>query len=369
MAILVTKNGKEAKKIEKSDFGREDYLQKFIYENPESIPLYDIKEDIQLLVLCREFPTNSGPIDALGIDKYGNIYLIETKLYKNPDKRQVVAQVLDYGASLWKNYYRFEDFVNQINSFLNKKLNVNLNKRIKDFFKISDEEVNDTIRNISSNLAEGNYKFIVLMDKLHQPLKDLIIYLNENSEFDIYAVELEYYKHESYEIMIPKIYGAEVKKDLKTVTAGRQWNWDLFKQRLKDFGEEEITAAKNIIDWFEKNSDGVDWSTSQRGGFIPLFYTNNKKGFYPFSITGDAEITWNAPHAGDKSPAPFDKSEKRLELLTRLKLIKGATVDLDNLNGFSALKLPLRAIANTNSRREFFEVCMWIKKQLEIAAN
>lgn len=40
-------------------------------------------------------------IDAVALDQNGDIYLIETKLYKNPDKRQVIAQVLDYGASLW----------------------------------------------------------------------------------------------------------------------------------------------------------------------------------------------------------------------------------------------------------------------------
>ncbi|MDD2665560.1 MAG: hypothetical protein PHD13_02095 [Methanocellales archaeon] len=179
MAIIITKNGKEAKKIEKSDFEKEDYLQKFIYENPESIPLYDIKENIQLLVLCREFSTNSGPVDALGIDSEGNIYLVEIKLYKNPDKRLVVAQVLDYGASLWKNY-NFEDFISQINSFLNKKLNINLNRRIEEFFGLDEEEVNGIIEGISLNLKKGNFKFVVLMDKLHQQLKDLIIYLNQN---------------------------------------------------------------------------------------------------------------------------------------------------------------------------------------------
>jgi RecB family endonuclease NucS len=54
--------------------------------------------------LAREFSTKSGPIDALGVDKDGELYLIETKFYKNPDKRTVVAQVLDYGASLWSNF-------------------------------------------------------------------------------------------------------------------------------------------------------------------------------------------------------------------------------------------------------------------------
>ena len=55
MAIIISKNGKNAKKVDKSNFEKEDYLQKYIYDNPESIPLYDIKEDIKILILIREF--------------------------------------------------------------------------------------------------------------------------------------------------------------------------------------------------------------------------------------------------------------------------------------------------------------------------
>lgn len=270
MAIIITKNGKETRKIEKSDFEQEDYLQKYIYENPESIPLYDIKENIRLLILCREFSTNSGPIDALGIDRVGNIYLVETKLYKNPDKRLVVAQVLDYGASLWKSY-SFEDFLNEINSFLHKKLKVTLNQRIKDFFNLDDEEVHSVMENISSNLKEGSFKFVVLMDKLHQRLKDLIIFLNQNSEFDIFAVELEYYKFESYEILIPKIFGAEVKKD-KIVTSSRQkWDKEKFMNEvLKKFKGSELESIEKLYDFCERNTT-VTWGTGgTRGSFSPI---------------------------------------------------------------------------------------------------
>ena len=362
MTIIITKNGKDAKKIDKSDFEKEEYLQKVIYENPESIPLYDIKEDIELLVLCREFPTNSGPIDALGVDKDGNIYLVETKLYKNPDKRLVVAQVLDYGASLWKGY-TFEGFINQINSVLDNKFKVSLNQKIKEFFDLDDDEVQNVINNIGTNLKDGNLKFVVLMNKLYQQLKDLIIFINQNSEFDIYAVELEYYKHEAYEILIPKIYGAEVKKDVKTGSVGKQWGWESFKQRLKDFGEEEVTAAEHIIKWLEKNNVKNSWSTSQQGSFIPCFCDNNKEEFYPFSIWGNGKIIWNAWHQGDCSPPPFDNLKKRLEILKRMKSVKGAIVDIDG-RGNSALKLSLRVLANEDSRREFFAVLLWIKKIL-----
>lgn len=121
MAIIISKNGKNAKKIDQTQFGDENALQQYVCDNPESIPLYDIKEGLRLLVVAREFPTECGPIDALGIDRDGDIYCIETKPYKNPDKRLVVAQVLDYGASLWHSYNDFSDFVSVLESHAHRR--------------------------------------------------------------------------------------------------------------------------------------------------------------------------------------------------------------------------------------------------------
>ncbi|HEY4497253.1 MAG TPA: hypothetical protein VJC20_00620, partial [Candidatus Paceibacterota bacterium] len=190
MAIIISKKGKNAQRIEKSNFEKEDYLQQYIYDNPESIPLYDIKEDIRLLILAREFSTNSGPIDAIGVDKDGEIYLVETKLYKNPDKRYVVAQVLDYGAALWSEGLDFDEFIRRLDEEVNKKFKASLRERLKEFFELGDEEAASLLENIRQNLNKGNFRFVVLMDKLHDQLKDLIIFINENSRFDIFAVEL-----------------------------------------------------------------------------------------------------------------------------------------------------------------------------------
>jgi len=70
------------------------------FENPDILPIEEIKENARLITLVKEFRVDVGSIDILGIDGEGDLYIIETKLYKNPDKRQVLAQVLDYGASL-----------------------------------------------------------------------------------------------------------------------------------------------------------------------------------------------------------------------------------------------------------------------------
>ncbi len=261
MAIIISKNGKNAKKVDKSTFEKEEYLQKYIHDNPESIPLYDIKEDIRLLILAREFSTDSGPIDALGVDKDGEIYLVETKLYKNPDKRLVVAQVLDYGAFLWRSYNNFDEFARVLDEKVNEKFGVGLNQKLKDFFGIDDEGVSALLENFKKNLNEGSFKFVVLMDKLQSRLKDLIIFLNENSRFDIFAVEMEYYKYEDYEIMIPKLFGAEVKKDIGVSSAksGRQWDEkSFFDEAKKILDKDELEILKDVYD-FAKTRGTVTW--------------------------------------------------------------------------------------------------------------
>ena len=201
--------------MNKSSFEQEGKLQEYIFENPDSIPLYDIKEDIRLLILCPEFPTNTGQIDLLANNQDGEIYVIETKLYKNPDKRLVVAQVLNYGSSLWRDSFDFEAFIDKADKCIKKhfKNNTNLKGRLKEFLDFGDEDVADVIRKIKINLHEGNIKFVVLMDQLHEQLKNVIVFLNQNSKFTIYPVQLEQYNHEDMEITIPKIYCTEVTKD------------------------------------------------------------------------------------------------------------------------------------------------------------
>lgn len=294
MAIIISKNGKNAVKIDKSDFALEDHLQKYIYDNPESIPLYDIKEDIKLLILAREFVTKSGPIDALGIDKDGEIYLIETKLYKNPDKRMVVAQVLDYGASLWSNYRDFTNFTDQISFHTNKDSNKSISQRLEEFYQISEDEVNTLLENTRRNLNEGNFKFVVLMDHLHDQLKDLIIYLNNNSEFTVYAVELEYYKHKDFEILIPKLYGSEVKKDIGKSTSSKIVLTDdefinMYKGRQE---EEKVQELLNFMNKINENPDKYSNITAVKSPKYLNFYavtSFNDKASVNLSINPDAE--------------------------------------------------------------------------------
>lgn len=288
MTLIITKDGKSSQKLERTPFGLEDNLQDYIHKNPEAIPLYEIKEDIRLLVLVREFPTESGPIDALGIDRDGELYLIETKLYKNQDKRQVVAQVMDYGASLWSNYHSFDEFLLEVNKGLEKQDQGNIQSRVAEFFGLEDAEVDELLDSMRINLQSGKFKFVILMDSLHQALKDLIVFLNQNSEFDIYAVELEYYKHEEFDITIPKLYGAQVKKDVSRTTYSKKILSDeefVSSYQKSGYGEE----MEKLIEFFNKvknDSPFENVSASKTPKYLN-FYIKGKDCKFTISIHQD----------------------------------------------------------------------------------
>lgn len=298
MAIIVSRNNKNAKRLEESRFGLEDNLQEYIYDNPDVVPIYDIEQDARLFIAAREFPTNSGPIDALGFDESGNIYVIETKLFKNPDKRTVVAQALDYGASLWRHSTDFDSFINEISTHTTKQFGKSFKDIFCEFFGLDD--ISQASDNIHHNLESGVIKFVILMDTLDERLKDLIVYVNQNSKFDIYAVDFEYYKYDEFEIIIPKLYGTEVKKTVATKPSNstrKQWNketfFDVVDNNRELVSSEQKDAVHKFWDWAERQGASFNWGTGAiYGTFSPLFSKQFNRSFLTISLDGYTKINY-----------------------------------------------------------------------------
>jgi hypothetical protein len=274
MTIIISKHGQNAQKIDKSSIENEDYLQRYIYENPDSIPLYEIREDIRLLILAREFPTESGPIDALAVDNEGGLYIVETKLYSNADKRLVVAQALDYGASLWKHTENFNSFMGRLDRFTQQVFKLSTREKLAEFFELDDSGVAQLTEQISLNLNDGNIKFVILMDRFDERLKDLIMYVNQNSKFDIYAVQFDFYRHEEQEIIIPRIYGVEVKKTVSSTGHSKRRTWTeneiLADAKLK-LSAEQFHAYHKLFEFCKENADQINFGTGAESSFSPIF--------------------------------------------------------------------------------------------------
>ena len=273
MSIIVSTGGKNAKRLERTVIEKEDYLQKYIYDNPDSLPLHEIKDNLRLLILAREFPTASGPIDALGVDEDGDVYIIETKLYKNADKRHVIAQMLDYGASLSSTYGADAPrLVAALEQRVTAHFQMGLVPKLQDFYGMESDAASGVLEALHGNVSSGRFRFVVLMDRLDERLKDLIGFVNRNSSFDIIGVELDFYQHGEIEILIPNLFGAETKKVVSPTSppgTRRKWDAESFfadaKDRLED---EQLAALRGLFDWAIENADGISWGTGAvRGSF------------------------------------------------------------------------------------------------------
>ena len=291
MTIIVSKNGSNAKIVKPTGFDEERSLQEYIHENPESIPIHELRDDKKLLILKREFPTNSGPIDALAIDKEGEIYIIETKLYKNPDKRTVIAQALDYGAALWAHQIDLSTFLGIVEKEIQGKFGLSFEEKVKEFFELQDETIDVLKSSIQNNLKDGRLKFIILMDSIDSRLKDLIVYVNQNSKFDIYGVQFKFYQVDNYEIVIPKLFGAEVKKDLSPRPAKIIWDENLFfKDLVANVGEKKSNIARAILDWYMSKGVNIKWGTGAKiGTFYPTLEIDGKQ-IHPFGVLSNGKI-------------------------------------------------------------------------------
>ncbi len=90
----------------------EAWLQHLIHDNPACLPIAEIEPGLgPFHAICREMPANGhGYIDNLLMSPSGDIAIVETKLFRNPEaRRKVLAQVLDYAVAIFgMSYDAFE---------------------------------------------------------------------------------------------------------------------------------------------------------------------------------------------------------------------------------------------------------------------
>ena len=288
MGIIISKDGRNAQKLARTVIEQEDYLQQYIYNNPDCLPLDELKDGLRLLILTREFDTPSGPIDALGVDADGEIYIIETKLYKNPDKRKVIAQMLDYGAAVWS----------APKSIIERANETDWRTRLLEFLENDEEAVTAHLEALEQNAIAGRFRFVVLMDRLDDRLKTLISFVNEHSAFKVLGVELDFYQHAGFEIIIPKLFGAESATEpdvARTGHSGRKGKWDkdtFFANAKLRFGDNEAyEQLRELFCWSEAHAARIDWGSGKtKGGFIPRFENPNATVIFSAYSDGKLEL-------------------------------------------------------------------------------
>lgn len=164
--IIIDKNGNTTKLDKRTSFN-ELTIQNLIFENPDLIPFSDIDESYNPIVsICKELNTSAGPLDILMVSPDGEICIIETKLWRNPQsRREVIAQILDYAKeiALWS----YEDLQREINRKLNTKGNT-LYELVKSQYSDYIPSEPDFVDSVNRNLSKGKFLLLIVGDGIRE---------------------------------------------------------------------------------------------------------------------------------------------------------------------------------------------------------
>jgi len=343
MSVIVTKGGQDPRRIEPDEILRETWLQEYIVANPQALPLSDLRDDLTFLIVARELPTASGPIDAVGLDDEGNFYVIETKLYRNPDKRRILAQVLDYGAALWKSHGDSRSFRYQLEEAARRTVATDLVERIGDVFKVEIEDAEGLLATAEKQVAEGRFRFVVLMDRLDDPLKDLISFINENSRFDVFGVELQFYRFDDYEVTIPKLYGAEARKgsEAGATSTRRRWNEaTYFEDAERNLAPAHFASLRQLYDFAVGHADRVTWGNGTTVGSFNLKYDRIRPTKSLMTVYSNGRIDLNFAWLHEPGQALPQEAQRFSEFLD----LEGWSLPADYVNAYVSLNVNIWAL-------------------------
>lgn len=202
-------------------------LEKWIKSNP-----LILGEDI--LIIGEQVLTKSGSIDFLGIDKLGNLVVVELKRDKLP--RDVLSQAIDYASDVasWD--------VDKISEVCTKYTG----RSLEDYLSEKFEDIN--LEDLTINKTQ---RILLVGFSIEESLQRMIEWLSNNYGVSINAVILKYIKTKGNEELIARtvIIPEEIEKER---TRKRQIQFPM-SDEPGSYSEDEL--RKKLIDYLSENRD------------------------------------------------------------------------------------------------------------------
>jgi len=199
----------------------EAWLQELLYRHPELLSV-DAFDDTfaPAIPIGREVATDRGPIDNLYVSVEGGITVVETKLWKNPEKhRTVVAQVIDYAKEVatW-DYDRLCSTVLASSRKRDETENASLEEKVAQPLKEAGIKLHEFQENVATCLAEGSFLLLIVGDRISPNIALLTkaIQSAPGLGFTLGLVEMQLYQmaptSEWPLIVVPEVVGRTVEK-------------------------------------------------------------------------------------------------------------------------------------------------------------
>jgi len=321
---------------------QEEVLEFWLEHNPAHI-----LEDENVLIIGRQVPTNLGSIiDLLGIDREGNVVVIELKRDRTP--RETIAQILEYASFVESLSYSqlehiFRDYCGEENP--------GLIEYHRNYFQLEEDEP------VAFN---RNQKLIVVGQIITKEIKQTAAFLRKKG-IEVFCLEFKYFETKAGERIISSDF--VVGKDLsltKKVSSGALPRIDKaeFVKSLDQFGR---TFFEDLLVFAETNGFPIHWGTR---GFSINADLNGKHvavlfGFPPQSVFRQGVYT-----AFREIRNNLQDSEPIIEEY-RQELVQLGTFE----DAQSEQKWVINADVNTDKKERFFAILSSIVEKIKLQFN
>ena len=245
--------------LEAEPFGFEVDLQNLLEKFPELVLASTTHAlELDIWVIGYEVPTESGSIDLLLLDSGGGLWVIETKLAKNPEvKKQVVGQVLAY-ASCVADWSR-EKLEAVGNLYLaNRRQSLTLLEFLSK--ELGDPAVaNEVLDRASQRAQNGDLQALIVVDDISSTLTRLVEFVNSHATFELLALKLETTSLNGSRLFIPTLVGRTASGKIGKAPSGGdvlsligagspevQEMWDRLKELAASKGWRFEMAAQSV---------------------------------------------------------------------------------------------------------------------------
>lgn len=267
--ILVRSSDAKWREPEVTAYENEAALQQLVAESPDLLSGQDLATVPEFWI------PGVGSADIVGVAADGSITIVECKLRANPEiRREVVGQVLAYAGGLWQ--MRYEDFANTWSLRSGSALLEHVAK------KTGAVDLDEVRVGVETSLRSGVFTLVIVVDDITDELKRIIEWLNvmTRDEVSVLALELQYLKEGSIEILVPRLYGealAGAKRSSGSSVSGQKWNADSFGAAVENLATPVREAVAALMVHGETYGVHPWWGVGQTPGMSWYYQVGSAK--------------------------------------------------------------------------------------------
>ena len=348
MAILIRSQGSDKwVTVEVVTYRQEAELQKLLADAPSLIPVDEIQPGAAPFVAAvREFGLpGSGHTDLLVFTSDGGVAVIECKLAANAEsKRQVIGQILEYGAYLWGMSY------DEVDSRVQARTGKPLVALVAE--AVGDQEWDEKgfRQGVEQALAEGSFSLVIAVDEVNEEMNKTIAFLNGcgRPAFSFHALEMHRFNAQGIEIMVPRLHGAPLQKGGEQPR--KQWTEERFFAVVQENRPAEMPVIWQLYDLSREIADRVWFGNGAKTGSFTFHYLVDSRTASVFTVSTTGSLILNYGWLNEVvEPAQVEQFHRRIRAIPSFRSLPMAAAK------WPSLKIARAFVGQTGALEEFVE--------------